>query len=197
MGEVAPALAVTRWLALGGGRAVLRVEPVDQGDAPLRYNLAMRLAGWIVLVMVAACSNNKDKDTPTPATVDPCSAEGLKLTGAKPAGGWEPPEGCSATGTAQTFVRSEAELARVLACPAGTSTGLDFTRHVVAFVPMMLSPSMAGITAFDDGKTITVVSIFNEPRPGEPHIAGTPVPNPMWFLFPAGSARTIADVSCK
>jgi hypothetical protein len=121
----------------------------------------------------------------------------LKLTGATEIPVWAPPSGCTASGKARAFVRSDADLAKVLMCPKGTSLGVDWTKRSIVFVPAMLSPQGLGFKAYDDGKTVTHVSMYSTPCPDEPRIAGTPVENPSWYVVPDTADRTVAETGCR
>ena len=169
-----------------------------------------------VAIVGAACGSKKEAEGPpkgppearsprdasaaaavdaSSATVDPCSVDALKLTGAKELAEWAPPGGCTAKATDPRLVRSDADLAHVLTCPAGTAPPVDFTKQTIVYAPRTLTPSAQGFTAYDDGKTITVVTKFRQPCPGEPR--PTPMPVTLWFVVPAGADRTVVDASCS
>jgi hypothetical protein len=170
-----------------------------------------RLACLVALLAAGGCTK---KDAPNPqqqpkpepkveapaadakpaAPPDPCTPEALKLTRATKLERWTPPGGCTLKGDQNRFIRSDAEATAHLECPAGTKLGVDFTKQAVAVSPTVLYPSTQGFTAYDDGKTLTVVIIARQLCPGEPR--ATPMPDPSWFLVPAGEARTFAETSC-
>lgn len=120
-----------------------------------------------------------------------CTPAALGLASATPLSIWK--HGCKlhAAGS-RTLARSEQELAAVLDC--GASSGVDFSKNAVLVEPYTLSPAGAGLDAYDDGHTVTLVGRQR------PNCQGDPMPMPMQqvlaFLVPAGASREIASKTC-
>lgn len=128
------------------------------------------------------------------AKPDPCSAAALGLGDAVALELWNPPPGCSPRGNGKAILRSDDELTPRLECSAGMNHLVDFTRHALLVIGYTMSPASAGISAFDDGKVITLVSRQRN------QCTGGPMPMPMnaavWFQLSAGAERTFADRIC-
>ena len=136
------------------------------------------------------------------ATPDPCSPEALGLAGTTTPTAWTPPAGCAVKpATADQWIRSEADFAKHVACPKDVKSGVDFTKQMIGVARRMLTGSNLGFTAYDDGKTITIVGRFNERCPDPPGRPPVPKvlehPETFWFLVPAAPERKFADAGCK
>lgn len=169
---------------------------------------------WVIAA-IAGCRGGADGETPPPlrdgekkappvteaevkvvppdtTTADPCGAPALGLGTAKALEPWTPPEGCAARGTGTELVRDDAGLAERLQCPSAPAES-DFSRAALLSVAYTLSPAGAGVIAYDDGKTVTVVTRQRNP------CADAPMPMPMsvtaWFVVPGGE-RSIATATC-
>ena len=57
-----------------------------------------------------------------------------------------------------------------------------------------LSPAGVGLGAFDDGKTVTLVSRQRSPCPGDP--MPMPMNSTAWFVLPTGGERTFGAAAC-
>jgi hypothetical protein len=124
---------------------------------------------------------------------DPCGAEALRLGSARVVAPWKIPAGCTPKGgQGNTIARSEEELKKVLECASGS--GVDFGEQAVLAVGYSLSPAGAGMSAFDDGEVVTLVTRQRSPCPNDP------LPMPMntmaWFLLAGGGERTFAGTNC-
>ena len=166
----------------------------------------MKRIAWLVVALGACGHQKRDGADPPPKVAapapadggapapDPCTPEALKLAGATLLPGWTPPGGCMLKGDQNVLMRSAADVAAHLDCPAGTNLGVDFTRQAIAVSPTVLYATTQGFTGYDDGKVITIVVIARTLCPGEP--GATPRLAPSWFLVPAGEGRTFVETSC-
>ena len=139
-----------------------------------------------LVLVVAAC----DRAAPP----DPCSPSALGLKTARQLREWSPPTACSVkiTDSETHIVRAAADVATVFACPAAT-LGIDFTTNALVVTPRFLSEAMAGMQAYDDGKTITLVNRYLETCANGKHNLNESFT--YVFVIPNG-ARAIAEMSC-
>jgi len=124
---------------------------------------------------------------------DPCGAEALRLGTAKVVTPWKIPAGCTPRGgTGNTIAKSEEELKAILECTSGS--GVDFGAQAVLAVGYSLSPAGAGMSAFDDGEVVTLVTRQRSPCPNDPR--PMPMNTMAWFLLEKGGERTFANTIC-
>lgn len=156
----------------------------------------LALLGTTLVMLTPSCRGEPESTVEPPAadTADPCSATALGLGAAAPLSPWKPPTGCTSRSSGTGLVRSDAELAARIACAAGSSAGVDFTKTALLATTYTLSPAGVGLSAFDDGKVVTLVSRQRNSCPGEP----MPMPMSMtaWFSLPAGGERSFANSVC-
>jgi hypothetical protein len=109
---------------------------------------------------------------------------------------WRAPAGCTLRdGSATpTPTRDEAGFASRWACPAGVTSGVDWTRFAVWSMATMLSPAGAGYAVYADGARLTLVSRQRTPCPDDPR--PMPTPYTLAFLLPAAQAFTVAQATC-
>jgi hypothetical protein len=136
----------------------------------------------------AATTPVADAPTATPA-VDPCSAQGIGLGSARELIAWTPPAGCSVAGDTANKVVYPARPA-CTATPPAVASG-----PILVATTRSFSPAQVGLRAFDDGKTITFVSVQRSNCPNDPR----PMPGPnqtFVFTVPTEGARKFDDRSC-
>jgi len=154
---------------------------------------------WIALLLVGCGTSGSAAQGSgvqgSAGPIDPCGLEALGLTGATLAPTYQLPDGC-APNTAfasSPVIASEADFAAKVACPAGTSAGVDFTREVLRGARRTLSPGGVGTRVVDDGKTLTYVSMQRPNCPGDP--MPMPMQIPMLVRTTPGD-RAIAERVC-
>lgn len=125
---------------------------------------------------------------------DPCGAAALGLAAATALAPWTPPAGCTPRGQGTAIVRTAAELDGRLACAGGASHGFDLASQGLVAVAYTMSPASVGLIAYDDGKTVTLVSRQRSPCPDDP--LPMPMQGAAWFVLPTGGERTLADAVC-
>ncbi|MCE9575801.1 MAG: hypothetical protein K8W52_21810 [Deltaproteobacteria bacterium] len=154
---------------------------------------------WIALLLVGCGTSGSGVQGSgvqgSNAQADPCGALALGLTGATLAPAYTFPAGCAPTAAFASgpVIASDADFAAQLACPAGTATGVDFTREVLRAARRTLSPAGAGTRVMDDGKTLTYVSMQRPNCPGDP--MPMPMEVPMLVRTTPGD-RAIAERVC-
>lgn len=130
-----------------------------------------------------------------PDKSDPCSAAALGLGAARALEPWKLPSGCTPTDIdGPRLARGDAELAALVQCPPGVASGVDFAAQAVLAVGYTLSPAGVGLTAFDDGEVVTLVSRQRNPCPGDPR--PMPIGKTDWFLLLGGGERTFDNKVC-
>jgi hypothetical protein len=85
--------------------------------------------------------------------------------------------------------------AEAFTCGKDATLGVDFAKTTLVRVTWTMSPAASGLTAFDDGKTITLATRFRSPCPNDPR----PMPMSMtsWFQIPSAKAtRAFGDATC-
>lgn len=146
----------------------------------------------LVLIAVVACGS-----TEAEPTQDPCSAAALGLGSAKALVAWKAPAGCTARGGSSPpkLLTTEADARAQFDCKDPKANfAVDFkTKSLVASTGSW-SPAQVGLSAFDDGKKVTLVSRQRAPCKGDPQ----PMPSPaISSLFVGGTGvRTFAQSSC-
>lgn len=142
----------------------------------------------------AGSSRSSDAPRRTPT----CTPPGLEA--ARPAERFDLPMGCSfspaGSPSAPRVIADAAGLAEVLHCPDGvTLPSLDHGTKDLYLVQYTMSPASAGISAFDDGTRVTLVTRFRPPCEGDP------MPMPMnavtSFVLPKGASRTFVEANCS
>jgi hypothetical protein len=128
---------------------------------------------------------------------DGCTASALRLGTAKQLDSLKLPAGCETQGSAAGtgMLETEAALRERLACKdPKAKLGVDFKKTAVVATAVSYSPAQIGLLVYDDGKTVTFVSMQRRPCKNEPR----PMPGPSrTFLFPATKgARTFAHAAC-
>lgn len=134
------------------------------------------------------------KDAPKDPAKDPCGAAALGLGSATALAPWRPPAGCTPRGGETTVLRAAAELEARLECAGGATHGFDFSKQALVAAAYTLSPAGVGLGAFDDGKTVTLVSRQRSPCPGDP--MPMPMNSTAWFVLPTGGERTFGAAAC-
>jgi hypothetical protein len=129
-----------------------------------------------------------------------CTADALKLVGARPAPIWKAPEGCTlrpaGAGGLPIIVRTEEELQAHLECKGKVASGVAFERESVVLAVRTLSPAGTGTNVFDDGKIVTLVSKQRSPCKNE--APPMPVSYTMAFTIAASPVgRTFTESTCK
>lgn len=127
---------------------------------------------------------------------DRCTAAALGIPGVE-APSYRLPPGCALAVThgADAIVATVAEAETVITCPPGTARDLDLPREGVIARQALLSPAGTGFRLFDDGATLTFVSLQRSPCPGDP----LPMPTPAafaWRINAPSTPRTIASATC-
>ena len=89
---------------------------------------------------------------------------------------------------------SEQEFAQAFVCKGTTPSGIDFKKDQLVVDNRQLSPAGAGGAIYDDGSTVTYVSYFRNPCPGDPQ--PMPMPYTVTYLLPAGAQRAFAEKTC-
>jgi hypothetical protein len=134
----------------------------------------------------------------TRAAADPCSPDALKLPSAKPLASWSPSTSCSlahAGHDGHDVVHSQTELDRLFSCATGSAPHFDFTHASLVVVSWTMAAAATGLDALDDGQTLTLVTRFRKPCPGDLH--PMQVNDTRFFVIPSASAtRTFGTASC-
>lgn len=150
----------------------------------------------LALLMTARCQRNTPTDSAVLAVArDACSAETLGLRGVRPVTTLRLPPGCTLRRVGDAPITSEAAFRAALSCPEGASVTVDFSREQLVGVEYLQSPAGAGLAAFDDGQTLTVVSRFTANCPDDPR--PMPMPPVTWWLRVEGLApRAMGAATC-
>lgn len=156
-----------------------------------------------VLLLVAACSSKKPSgagngSSTEVAAKDPCSPQELGLAGATELERWEPSNSCSIERPPIPKVLNDLdEVGAALDCSriGGGGPKLEFDGPVVV-TSASFSPAQTDFRAFDDGTTVTFVSVLRTPCPGDPR----PMPSPIQAFgfgpLASGGSRAFADRAC-
>lgn len=147
---------------------------------------------WSLVIVMAASTGALADPKP-----DPCSAQGLGLPKAKPLAAWTPPAGCTASGAnTPALLATEADAKAAVTCKdPKTKLGVDFAKSALVVTSRQWSPATVGLLAFDDGKTVTLVSRQRKPCPDDPRPMPTPAITSVFLA--AKGARTFAEASCS
>jgi len=159
-----------------------------------------------VMLVVAACSSKKPSSTGGSGSSgssevvakDPCSAQELGLTGATELKRWEPSNGCDIERPPVPKVLNDLkEVGAALDCSkmGGGGPPLEFDGPVVV-TSRSFSPAQTDLKAFDDGTTITFVSVQRSPCPNDPRPMPGPVQGFAFGPLASGGSRTFADRAC-
>jgi hypothetical protein len=76
----------------------------------------------------------------------------------------------------------------------GSGAPIDFAKEELHVAIRTLSPAQVGYLAFDDGKTLTIVTQGMAPCPGAP--PPYPTPLPFAYRLPVGTTRATAEATC-
>lgn len=125
-----------------------------------------------------------------------CAPAALGFDAAQAITAWRAPTGCAPRGggVTPTPVRSEDEFSERFACPEGTRSGIDWSRHTLWSTQRSLSPAGAGYLVFAAGARVSLVSRMRSPCPDDPHVM--PTPYHLAFLLPREPTPTITESSC-
>ncbi len=144
---------------------------------------------FFVLALIGCSSSDADNKA------DPCGAAALGLGSAKALTAWKAPATCTvkSIGSSTTVIRTESDAKEAFACKTG-QLGLDWKTKSLVVSTSSWSPAQVGLSAFDDGHTITLVSRQRAPCKNDPQ----PMPTPaISSLFLGGTgARTFEQSSC-
>ena len=150
----------------------------------------MRSVASVIATVLVLASSLGRADTPKP--IDQCGAAALNLGAASPVATWKPPAGCRAKSNS-IVLHTQAALDAQFDCPKGTVVAVDLANYALLQLTQNMQPAAIGIDAFDDGKSLTLVTRFRNRCPKD---ASTPQRlMTVWFLLPS-THRLLDRASC-
>jgi hypothetical protein len=156
--------------------------------------MLMKCSALVGMMVVAGC-RTAAADKPVLKPVDPCGAQGLKLGTAKPLAAWKIPDNCTPKSISdKRILKTQKDLDEQFDCTKGAKVGVDSANQSIVAVSWNQSPAAIALDAWDDGKTITLVTRFRQNCPKDPR--PMPMQTARWYAAPANADRAFAEATC-